>query len=81
MTEANTLLQQAESQCHTRGVRFTPIRRRVLELIAEHGGGLKAYDLLDQLSTEHAAARPPTTHRLTPCPAPSAAEHAVAGAH
>ncbi|MEC7295954.1 MAG: transcriptional repressor, partial [Pseudomonadota bacterium] len=32
MTEANTLLQQAESQCHTRGVRFTPIRRRVLEL-------------------------------------------------
>ena len=63
MTEANTLLQQAESQCHTRGVRFTPIRRRVLELIAENGGGLKAYDLLDQLSTEHAAARPPTVYR------------------
>ncbi len=63
MTEANTLLQQAESQCHTRGVRFTPIRRRVLELIAENGGGLKAYDLLDQLSTEHAAARLPTVYR------------------
>ncbi|SDN10752.1 transcriptional repressor [Vreelandella arcis] len=63
MTNANTLLLQAESQCHTRGVRFTPIRRRVLELIARHGGGLKAYDLLDKLSTEHAAARPPTVYR------------------
>lgn len=63
MTNANALVQQAESQCHTRGVRFTPIRRRVLELIARHGGGLKAYDLLDQLSTEHAAARPPTVYR------------------
>ena len=51
MTHANTLLQQAESQCHINGVRFTPIRRRVLELIAENGGGLKAYDLLDKLST------------------------------
>ena len=58
MTQASTLLQQAESQCHIRGVRFTPIRRRVLEMIAENGGGLKAYDLLDKLSTEHAAARP-----------------------
>ncbi|MCS2610605.1 transcriptional repressor [Halomonas dongshanensis] len=63
MTNANTLLQQAESQCLNRGVRFTPIRRRVLELIANCNGGLKAYDLLDQLSTEHAAARPPTVYR------------------
>lgn len=32
-------------------------------MIAENGGGLKAYDLLDKLSTEHAAARPPTVYR------------------
>ncbi|MCP1314568.1 MULTISPECIES: transcriptional repressor [unclassified Halomonas] len=59
----SALLQQAESQCITRGVRFTPIRRRVLELIVDNGGGLKAYDLLDQLSNEHASARPPTVYR------------------
>ncbi|UYG01678.1 MULTISPECIES: transcriptional repressor [unclassified Halomonas] len=63
MMKTNTLLQQAESQCINRGVRFTPIRKRVLEMIADSGGGLKAYDLLDQLSSEHAAARPPTVYR------------------
>ncbi|WP_447926074.1 MULTISPECIES: transcriptional repressor [unclassified Vreelandella] len=63
MMKTSTLLQQAESQCITRGVRFTPIRKRVLEMIADNGGGLKAYDLLDQLSSEHAAARPPTVYR------------------
>ena len=34
MTET-ALLQQAEAHCAHRGVRFTPIRRRVLELIGE----------------------------------------------
>ncbi|QEM81785.1 transcriptional repressor [Halomonas binhaiensis] len=57
------LLHQAEQHCARRGVRFTPIRRRVLELIADTSGGLKAYDLLDRLATEHAAARPPTVYR------------------
>ncbi|MCA0973633.1 transcriptional repressor [Halomonas denitrificans] len=57
------LLQQAEEHCARRGVRFTPIRRRVLELIADACGGLKAYDLLDRLAKDHAAARPPTVYR------------------
>lgn len=63
MTESRDLLRQAEHQCQARGARFTPIRRRVLELIAEAPGGLKAYDLLDRLAAEHAAARPPTVYR------------------
>jgi Fur family zinc uptake transcriptional regulator len=63
MNQLHTLLEHADAQCLARGVRFTPIRRRVLELIAANGGGLKAYDLLDQLSAEHAAARPPTIYR------------------
>ncbi|MAR71401.1 MULTISPECIES: transcriptional repressor [unclassified Halomonas] len=62
MTET-ALLQQAEAHCAHRGVRFTPIRRRVLELIGEASGGLKAYDLLDRLAKDHAAARPPTVYR------------------
>ncbi|MBA2777408.1 transcriptional repressor [Billgrantia kenyensis] len=63
MADATTLLSQAEKQCHLRGVRFTPIRRRVLEMIAGANGGLKAYELLDRLAVEHAAARPPTIYR------------------
>lgn len=63
MTDAATLLAQAERQCERRGVRFTPIRRRVLELIATANGALKAYELLDRLAVEHAAARAPTIYR------------------
>ncbi|MDW5375515.1 transcriptional repressor [Halomonas sp. HP20-15] len=63
MPDTQTLTQQAERQCHQRGVRFTPIRRRVLEMISASPGGLKAYDLLDKLAAEHAAARPPTVYR------------------
>lgn len=63
MSEHHDLMQQAERQCLQRGVRFTPIRRRVLEMIASNRGGLKAYDLLDKLAVEHTAARPPTVYR------------------
>ncbi|MGM8930947.1 MULTISPECIES: transcriptional repressor [Salinicola] len=63
MHDSDVLLKQADQQCQERGVRFTPIRRRVLEMISGTPGGLKAYDLLDRLSDEHAAARPPTVYR------------------
>lgn len=63
MPNSQTLIQQAEHQCQQRNVRFTPIRRRVLEMISSSAGGLKAYDLLDELTAEHASARPPTVYR------------------
>lgn len=63
MPDTQPLIQQAERQCQQRGVRFTPIRRRVLEMISSSPGGLKAYDLLDRLTSEHASARPPTVYR------------------
>lgn len=63
MPDSSNLIQQAERQCQTRGVRFTPIRRRVLEMISSSPGGLKAYELLDKLAAEHASARPPTVYR------------------
>ena len=63
MADSTTLLLQAERQCQQHGARFTPIRRRVLEMIAGASGGLKAYELLDRLAVEHAAARPPTIYR------------------
>ncbi|APE32228.1 transcriptional repressor [Halomonas aestuarii] len=63
MTDPRDMIRQAERQCQQRGARFTPIRRRVLELIATTRGGLKAYELLDRLAAEHEAARPPTVYR------------------
>nr|WP_148253987.1 transcriptional repressor [Aidingimonas lacisalsi] len=63
MPDTAMLIQQAERQCQNRGARFTPIRRRVLEMIATASGGLKAYELLDKLAVEHGAARPPTVYR------------------
>ncbi|WP_136254576.1 Fur family transcriptional regulator [Onishia niordana] len=63
MPDTHSLIQQAERHCESQGVRFTPIRRRVLEMIATTSGGLKAYELLDRLTQEHAAARPPTVYR------------------
>ncbi|RKR06197.1 Fur family zinc uptake transcriptional regulator [Kushneria sinocarnis] len=63
MSDTDTLVRVAEQRCQANGTRFTPIRRRVFELISESPGGLKAYELLDQLSSEHASARPPTVYR------------------
>lgn len=58
-----TLIQQAEQLCQTSGLRLTPTRKRVLELIADMPGGAKAYDILDLLTRENPSARPPTIYR------------------
>ncbi|MGA0588701.1 transcriptional repressor [Dyella sp. KRB-257] len=46
-----------------RGLRLTPLRREVLELVAAAGKPVKAYDLLDQLRERHGNAAPPTVYR------------------
>ena len=56
-------IAHAERQCEQRGVRLTPIRRRVLELIWRRHQPMKAYDLLDMLRTERRSAAPPTVYR------------------
>lgn len=60
---ASAALQRAEQICAARGVRLTPLRRRVLQLVQQKSGAVKAYDLLAQLSTEDHAAKPPTVYR------------------
>ncbi|WP_300621757.1 transcriptional repressor [Dokdonella sp.] len=49
--------------CEERGLRLTPLRLRVLELIAAEAKPVKAYDLLDRLKDEHSGAAPPTIYR------------------
>jgi Fur family zinc uptake transcriptional regulator len=53
----------AEQLCSQRGVRFTPIRREVLELIWESHRAVKAYDLLDRIKPKAGTAKPATVYR------------------
>jgi len=57
------ILKTAERVCAAEGERLTPLRRRVLELVAQADGPVKAYDLLDGLKAGPGAAKPPTVYR------------------
>jgi len=58
-----TALAVAERLCEERGVRFTPLRRRVLELIWSNHESVKAYDLLDAMKAFDKSAKPATVYR------------------
>lgn len=56
-------LAEAEQRCAQAGESFTPLRRRVFELLMDRHGPAKAYDLLPLLDGEHGPAKPPTIYR------------------
>ena len=55
----------AERRCARDGRSFTPLRRRVLELVWSNHGPVGAYELLDALRVERRGAAPPT---ISPAP-------------
>ena len=63
--DAAAFVAAVEVACQERGLRLTPIRARVLGLIAEGGKPLKAYDLLDKVRSGEGAgaSAPPTVYR------------------
>lgn len=61
--DAASYVEAVEGACRERGLRLTPLRREVLELMAGSGKPVKAYDLLDQLRDTHGSAAPPTVYR------------------
>lgn len=56
-------LTRAEATCDEQGLRLTPIRLRVLEMIWASHRPSKAYDLLDAIDRERGKAAPPTVYR------------------
>jgi len=56
-------LRNAEQLCRRQGLRLTPIRRRVLELIWQSHRPSGAYELLEQLAAEGHKPSPPTVYR------------------
>ncbi|RUO62867.1 zinc uptake regulator, Fur family [Pseudidiomarina planktonica] len=61
--ESKRLVTKAEKLCEQRGVRLTPARREVFEILAAEANAIGAYDLLDKLKTAVPNAKPPTIYR------------------
>ncbi|HET9482657.1 MAG TPA: transcriptional repressor [Xanthomonadales bacterium] len=61
--EPTSYLREVSQACDVRGLKLTPLRLRVLELIAREKKPIKAYDLLDRLRSERDGAAPPTVYR------------------
>ncbi|MEQ9563689.1 MAG: Fur family transcriptional regulator [Woeseiaceae bacterium] len=56
-------LETADQLCRDRGLRFTELRRRVLELVWTSHKPVGAYDILQELTIEGRKAAPPTVYR------------------
>lgn len=61
--DAMGFVRAVEHTSLERGLRLTPLRREVLQLVAKAGKPVKAYDLLDSLRDLHGNAAPPTVYR------------------
>lgn len=56
-------LEAAAALCRTRGARFTPLRRRVFEIVWQSHKPLGAYAILDVLARDGRRPLPPTVYR------------------
>ncbi|MEP1768125.1 MAG: transcriptional repressor [Sulfitobacter sp.] len=56
-------LAAAEARCAGSGLRFTPVRRRVLEILLQQHRALGAYAILDKLREDGFGSQPPVAYR------------------
>ncbi|MEO8011379.1 MAG: Fur family transcriptional regulator [Dokdonella sp.] len=61
--DARGFVESVTQSCDERGLRLTPLRLRVLELVAAAEKPVKAYDLLDRLKDGPGMSAPPTVYR------------------
>ena len=57
------MLVRLEEGCSRMGLRLTPIRRRVMEILLESHTALGAYDVLERLRNDGNKAQPPIAYR------------------
>ena len=60
---ADDTLARAEAEAARRGLRFTPVRKRVLQILLEAHRAMGAYEVLDRLSAEGFGNQPPVAYR------------------
>ena len=56
-------LDAAEAACRAAKLQFTPVRRRVLEILLERHQAMGAYDILGKLAEEGLGSQPPVAYR------------------
>lgn len=56
-------LAAAETRCAAGGLRFTPVRRKVMELLLQEHRALGAYAILDMLREAGFGSQPPVAYR------------------
>lgn len=56
-------LHDLERHCAENGLKLTPVRRRVFELLLEGHKAMGAYDLLDHLRKDGLGSQPPVVYR------------------
>ena len=59
----NSGLARVVASCQDKGLQFTPVRRRVLEILLEHHRAIGAYEILDILRSEKLGSQPPVVYR------------------
>ncbi|HRN59835.1 MAG TPA: Fur family transcriptional regulator [Chiayiivirga sp.] len=62
--DRDAFVREVMDVCDERGLRLTPLRERVLRLVAQAELPVKAYDLMDQLRDDRGPAAPPTVYRV-----------------
>lgn len=56
-------VSSVEARCQSAGLQFTPVRKRVLEILLEEHRALGAYEILDRLRDENLGSQPPVAYR------------------
>ena len=56
-------LTAADARCAAGGLRFTPVRRKVLEILLQDHRALGAYTILDRLREDGFGSQPPVAYR------------------
>jgi Fur family zinc uptake transcriptional regulator len=60
---AGDTLARAEAEAARLGLRFTPVRKRVLQILLEAHRAMGAYEVLDRLASEGYGNQPPVAYR------------------
>ena len=59
----DTGISTAEAHCQAQGLRFTPVRRKALEILLQEHRALGAYEMLDKLRDAGFGSQPPVAYR------------------
>ena len=58
--DTTAFIDSANAHCEKNGAKLTDLRRQILDLVLQHEGVVKAYQILGDLQQTRASAAPPT---------------------